>query len=333
MTCNMEGNEKFALDSAQNENLPLVSIFVIAYNQEKFIGLAIESALNQTYQNIEIIVGDDCSTDATWEMLCDYQKKFPTKVFPFRNERNLGITGNSNEVLKRCRGKYVAHMGGDDLFLPDKIAKQVAAMESDPNIVLCYHDIEVFDSETNQTIRFTNSGRGSNLTVSGFAHEVVKYVVSSGNSVMPAMSVMVRRDALPEGGYDTRVPYASDWLMWIEVLAGANQNARVVFLPEVLARYRRHESNITNRPEVYRADPLVTLAIAEAKVPWLAPYIRIAWARARYLRGVQEIRDGNRQEGRFLLIQSARLALVSVKLFYWLVVSFVPGIERLRKKL
>jgi glycosyltransferase involved in cell wall biosynthesis len=312
--------------------LPLVSVFVIAYNQEKFIGPALESVLNQTYENIEIVVGDDCSTDSTWEVISEYKSKYPEKIVAFRNERNLGITENSNEVLKRCRGKYVAHMGGDDLFLPDKIAKQVAVMGADENIVLCYHDIEVFQSETNATIRFWNKGKNSHSPVIGSAHHVARHLVSDGTAFMAALSVMVRRNAIPKGGYDSRVPYASDWLMWIDVLAGADENARVVFLPEVLARYRRHDNNITNRSEIYRADPYVTLAITEAKYPWLVLEVRRSVAKMRYSRGIQQILEGNYALGRIFLLESLRGAWVSPKVFYWLLVSFAPWVRSIKTR-
>lgn len=147
---------------------------------------------------------------------------------------------------------------------------------------------------------------------------------------MAALSVMVRRNAIPKGGYDSRVPYASDWLMWIDVLAGADEKARVVFLPEVLARYRRHENNITNRSEVYRADPYVTLAITEAKYPWLVPEVRKSMARMRYSRGIQQILEGNYVLGRTLLLESAREAWVSPKFFYWLLVSFIPQVRNIK---
>ncbi len=308
---------------------PLVSVFTPTYNQEAFIAEAIESVLAQDYPNFELVIGDDCSTDGTWERVQEYQKKFPDKIVVFRNEKNLGMTENCNETLRRCRGKYIAFFAGDDLFLPGKLSKQVAAMESDPNIVLCYHDIEVFQSDTNETIRFWNHGKDSHPPETGLAHYVAKRVVRDGTAFMAALSVMLRRDAIPKGGYDARVPHASDWLMWIEVLAGASENAKVVFLPEVLARYRRHESNITNRPEVYRADPFVTLAIAEAKFPWLVPAARKCLARMRYSRGIQHILAGDRKLGRMLLLESLRGTLLSFKFFYWLLVSLFPALRRL----
>lgn len=310
-------------------NKSLVSIHMVTYNQRDFVGPAIESVLMQDYPCYELVIGDDCSTDGTWEIIQEYQLKYPEKIIAFRNERNIGITANCNEVLKRCSGKFIAFFAGDDLFLPGKISKQVAAMEADENIVLSYHDIEIFNSKTGEVLRYWNHGFRSHKPVVGPARLVANKVVATANSIMGAMSVMVRRDAIPHGGFDARVPYVSDWLMWIEVLAGANDSARVVFLPEVLARYRRHENNITNRSEMYIVDPYVTLAVAESKYPWLIASARKGLARLRYYRGTRFILEGKRYLGRKFLLESLKDNLVSYKFFYWLAVSFFPSIRQL----
>ena len=316
-----------------NHDGPLVSVFMPTYNHENFIAEAIESVLCQTYKNYEIVIGDDCSTDATWDIVTQYQNKYPEKIIAFRNEKNIGITNNCNKILRRCSGKYIAFTSGDDLFLPDKLAKQVAIMESDPNVILCYHDLEVFDSTTGRTIRYYNRGDRRSAPVSGLAHRVVARVVSDGNGFLGGSSVITRRDSIPEQGYDSRVPYASDWLMWIDVLAGAHDNARVVYLPLSLARYRRHQTNITNRSELYIADPYVTLAIVEAKYPCLIPAVRNSVSYLRYMRGIQEILNGNYRIGRRLLLESLRGRLVSWKIFYWLSVSFLPNIRVLVERM
>lgn len=254
--------------------LPLVSVSIIAYNQENFIRAAIESVLNQNYQNIEIVVGDDCSIDSTWDIILELQSKHPTKIVAFRNQRNLGITGNSNEVLRRCKGKYIAFMGGDDLFLPDKIEKQVAVMEADESVVLCFHNVEVFDLASNVSKGNFYSVQASS-PVYYKARDILQLVVSELN-ILAAMSVVVRRDAIPATGFESRVPVVSDWMMWIDVLANAEETAQVVFLPQVLTRYGRHDGNITNNPNFADDDKYTVLAITLAKYPWLAPAVRKA---------------------------------------------------------
>ena len=86
-------------------NKGLVSVSVITYNQEEFIEETLESILNQSYNNIEIIVSDDCSTDRTVQILKNYAKKYPNIVKPILNTENKGITENSNAALSACRGE------------------------------------------------------------------------------------------------------------------------------------------------------------------------------------------------------------------------------------
>ena len=133
-------------------NQPLVNIAIITYNQKEFLRECIESCLNQDYKNIQIVVADDCSTDGTKEMLLDYEKKYPDKFILCLSESNRGITANSNSAHFACTGKYIAWMGGDDLMLPTKLSKQVAYMEKNPECTICYHDLDVFQSETDETL-------------------------------------------------------------------------------------------------------------------------------------------------------------------------------------
>jgi hypothetical protein len=236
----------------------------------------------------------------------------------------MGITGNCRVLLPRCTGRYVSFFAGDDLFLPEKISKQVAVMEEDDLIVLCYHDVEIFDSATNRVIYYWNHGPSSTAPVTGPAHDLVRAVVAQGNGVMCGLSIMLRRNALTPSGYDDKVPTASDWLMWIEVLANAHPESRVVFLAETLARYRRHESNVSNARRKYYLDTLITLALTENSHPWLITEIAYLQARLRYSAGIQMICDGNCQLGRTYLLLSARTHIFSWKWLGWLVASYIP---------
>ena len=100
---------------------PLVSIMVITYNHVDFIGAALDSALAQTYPNIEIIVGDDGSTDGTAEIVDSYAERFPQRIRAMPRKVNTGVTGineNSSRVLRACRGKYLCVLEGDDSVIP-----------------------------------------------------------------------------------------------------------------------------------------------------------------------------------------------------------------------
>lgn len=216
-------------------SLPLVSIAIITYNQKEFLRECIESCLAQDYENIEIIVADDCSTDGTQEMLMNYKQKYTDKFFVCLSDRNLGITENSNLALNRCKGKYIAWMGGDDLMFPSKISTQVDYMESNPSCVICYHNLDVFDSYTGRTLYYFNN----KLKINGDVHTLIQKGCFNG-----ACSTMVRATSSRNTIFNSAVPVASDWLYWIEVLVGGGT---IDYIDEVLGRYRRHSNNVTDR--------------------------------------------------------------------------------------
>jgi glycosyltransferase involved in cell wall biosynthesis len=124
--------------------MPKVSVVVLTYNQKKYIGECIEGAVNQqTNFDYEILVGDDCSTDGTQEIILDYQKRFPDKVKPVLHPKNLGRNGlyNTIETLKQATGYYVAIIDGDDYFLdPLKLQKQADYLDANPTFSGSFHN-------------------------------------------------------------------------------------------------------------------------------------------------------------------------------------------------
>ena len=216
------------------KDLPIVSVAIIAYNQKDYLKACIESIIEQDYNNIEIVVADDCSTDGTQDMLKEYDEKYPNKFILRLSETNQGITNNSNLAHFSCSGKYIAWMGGDDLMLPGKLRKQVEHMESNHECNISYHNLDVFQSETNETLYYFNK---KNIHY-GDVRQILKYGTFNG-----ACSNMVRREKAPSNGFDKRIPIASDWLYWAETLMNGGE---IHYIDEVLGRYRRHENNVTN---------------------------------------------------------------------------------------
>jgi glycosyltransferase involved in cell wall biosynthesis len=282
-------------------SLPLVSVFMPCFNQERYVAQAIDSALSQDYPNLELVVGDDSSTDGTWEIVRRYQTENPTRIRAFRNERNLGITKNCNEILRRCTGKYIAFHAGDDLFMPGKLSIQVAAMER-CEAVLGYHDIDVFDSNTDQTLYHWNSGPRSRTPVTGVCREVGRRLIEDGTSFMAALSVMVLRESIPKRGFDERIRVASDWLMWIDVCNSGR--GPVVYVPNVLARYRRHAANVTSDLMRYFDDELIVLAIAEHRYPELARSVEKARRRLQYRAAIHHLAAGHKHIARYYFLRS-----------------------------
>lgn len=106
--------------------MELVSIIMPAYNSAQFIRHAVESVLAQTYTDWELLIVDDGSTDNTAEIIASYQDE---RIHMMRNELNLGAALSRNKALREAKGKYIAFLDADDLWLPEKLEKQLAFMQ------------------------------------------------------------------------------------------------------------------------------------------------------------------------------------------------------------
>ena len=219
---------------------PLVSIFVISYNGKDFLRQAIESFLAQTYGNIEICVSDDGSTDGTREILLEYKTQLGERFKYNINEKNLGITKNSNKCLELCNGEYIAYCGGDDLFLPEKIEKQVNLMMTYKDASACFSDAEIFDSISNRCISLLSMQNKKYLQFKSDVRDVIMKGCFFG-----ACTVMVRTTQIHK--FDERLIVASDWFQIVQILN--KSKGQLYYIDEVLSRYRRHDKNITNHPE------------------------------------------------------------------------------------
>lgn len=288
---------------------PLVSIHLMTYNQVKFIEDTIQSALDQTYEAIEIVVGDDGSTDGTTEIVERLAKAYPDKI-KRAGGVHVGINANANRILKACMGKYVAILNGDDLFHPDKIAKQVQWMEADQRRVLCGHDVGYFTEDA--TNPFKNQSDVGPMRSGAGAEDFLMYGVP-----FATVSVMVRRDAMPDYGFDPQLKVCLDWKMWIDCLAAGGHFG---FVDGVLGSYRVHSENSTSTwPEQIWIDAFVGLGLVEARYPHLAKACQAARARRYYQRGVAAVQGSEGSAARLALVQSLRYdPTLSWKVYAWL---------------
>lgn len=119
-----------------------VSVCVVTYNQEKYIAECLDSLVSQeTDFKFEIIVGEDCSTDGTRAIIQQYVDKYPSLIKPIFHKQNVGAVENIKQVYVAAKGKYIAHMDGDDMALPDKLQKQFDILEENSDCNVCSHDM------------------------------------------------------------------------------------------------------------------------------------------------------------------------------------------------
>lgn len=130
-----------------------VSVAMITYNHEAFVAQAIESVLvQQTDFVVELVIGEDCSTDGTRDIVADYARKYPERIRPLLHDHNLGLMGKNNlvAVYQACRGEYIAFLEGDDYWTdPHKLHKQVDFLDDHPDYVLCFHDTMIINEHGN----------------------------------------------------------------------------------------------------------------------------------------------------------------------------------------
>lgn len=213
------------------KDLPLVSICIPNYNNAEFVGEAIQSALDQTYENIEIIVADNQSTDDS----CDIIQSFNSdrRFNCYLNETNLGMVGNFREVLGKAEGKYITFLCSDDLLKKETIENAVKKLEAFPDCAFAFGNIEYIGSRQGQS-RF----KFPEILEAG---EWVKASIKAGgNQAYIAGTVFRKFDEKPENAIVDLVFF--DWYLWLKL--GKN---KVLFADEIVASHRYHENNQTGK--------------------------------------------------------------------------------------
>lgn len=202
---------------------PILSIAVITYNQEKYIAQTLDSILNQKHTySYEIIVGDDCSTDSTGNILKSYEDKYPGLIKVLRNKENKGIIGNYFNVIAHCSGEYIMECAGDDYWLPGKIEYQISLMKA-KSIDMLY--TRVFTED--------DYGRRSKW---GFNNTTTTSLFKSNK--IPAVSVCFKSSTI--NSYIKEVnPVSKNWLMedypfWLWI----SKNGTIYFSKKITAVYR-----------------------------------------------------------------------------------------------
>ncbi|HEY5113188.1 MAG TPA: glycosyltransferase, partial [Coriobacteriia bacterium] len=192
---------------------PLVTIGIPSYQCADFIAEAVASALSQDFTDLEVVVVDDASKDATLEVLARFDDP---RLRVLVNDGNIGPGRNWNRVLEEARGRYVRVMGCDDVLLPGSVSAQVAAMEADPGVVIVTGPRILVTEKGRRIMRRGNGDfRGR---VDGA--EAGRTMVQRGsNLVGEPCAALLRSSAVQQvGGFNEGNPYSIDMEMWLRLL-------------------------------------------------------------------------------------------------------------------
>lgn len=204
-------------------NRPVISVCMITYNQEEYIAQAIEGVLMQkTNFPIELIIGEDCSTDQTRAICLEYQQKYPHIIRLLNREHNLGMIQNFALTLRACRGKYIALCEGDDYWIDCyKLQKQVDFLESNENYVLIFHQADIL----------MPNGETWNYNIPK-NHENLIDLVTHGNYIQTASVVF--RNILSSFPSEFYLSPAGDYFLYI-LLA---ENGKIKYFDDKMSVYR-----------------------------------------------------------------------------------------------
>lgn len=231
--------------------MSLVSIVVPAFNQARFLGQAIDSALAQTHHDLEVIVVDDGSTDGTPEVCAAYVGD--PRVVMLRQE-NAGVGAARNRGAREARGEYLTFLDADDFFLPEKCAAQAALLDSEADLAFVYCDIVPVDEDGAPSPEPYSVGE-SRHALHG---DILPSLVLGG--YFPPHAVMMRRAVFERlGGFDPALGGHADLDLWLRA-AAAGHGAR--YLDERLACYRSHPAGMSRD----RAHMAATRTAALAKL-------------------------------------------------------------------
>lgn len=292
---------------------PLVSVVVPTFNRLPLLREALGSILHQTLKEIEVIVVDNLSTDGTEEFLSSHPDP---RVRSFRNP-NFGIIAtNRNFGIRAARGTWVAFLDSDDLWLPDKLEKQVRFLQENPETAWVFGDIELFEHETGRS-------SGDVTPPLGRRKGWLGPDLLLGNFIATA-TIMVRRDVLLEVGcFDERpeLKRREDWDLWLRVSA-RHQGG---YLPEVVARYRSHGANETKGedPKKVFASNCVAIERAVEFAPTVfTPHKRLAIAKMLTLCGKDQIYMNDFPAARRSFKKAIRHDFRAWRAYFWLLVTF-----------
>jgi glycosyltransferase involved in cell wall biosynthesis len=266
----------------------LCSVVVAAYNVERYVGPAVESALSQTYSEVEVIVVNDGSTDDTGAALEPFRGRIR-----YVEQPNKGLAAARNRGLREASGEYVAILDADDLWLPNRLERVIGFLEDRPDIGFATSDAFFLSDASSERRRYYDELPG------GFRARDQAYWILDYNFIL-GMAVVRRSLFARYGIFDETLRTSEDWDLWIRFILGGE---RAGLLDEPLAYYRRRPGalSLDERRIIEDALFIVERAVSRPEVreiPRLGTTL--------YRRGLQSLAIGDRVRARKFFSIAAR---------------------------
>ncbi|MFO0763943.1 MAG: glycosyltransferase [Candidatus Gracilibacteria bacterium] len=237
--------------------MPKISIITTAYKHEKFIAQTIDSILNQSFSDWELLIGDDSPDNATWQIIEQYTKKYPDKIRAWHHSPNKGIVDNMNFLIKHIAPEthYVSFLEGDDMYTPDNLEKKMSVFKEMQSLDIIYTDFLQINEKSILKSRnyflFTLKNK-SRFLPRGMSRLSVVNLLGNGNPIQSFGSVIITKKViddffpvdLAELGTSMFGPF--DYFLWLKIFPGKE----VFHLDKPLFLYRVHSGNFVKNINV-----------------------------------------------------------------------------------
>ena len=248
---------------------PLISVIIPAYNHEAYVEEALQSVFDQTYTNIELIVINDGSKDKTGERIQNFINNQQRRVI-FINKPNEGVCKTINLGLSLATGAYVALLASDDCWLPERLSLQLQFMLSNSNIGMVFSDAWFIQYNEKTTIRWSDYRSKLRQYFKNSIQNTDMHRLLLTTSIVPALTVLVRRDVFETVGFFDENLLFEDADMWIRVA----KDYPLAYIDQPLAYYRVHGNNLSNN----------TMFMVRGWIQTLLKHLRLDPYRGRPLR-------------------------------------------------
>ncbi len=215
--------------------MPKLSVIIAAYNHEKYVRRTVESILNQTFCDIEVVAIDDGSTDKTPQILEEFAPDI--RVI---HQKNVGIVATRNKGYSLTNGEYICFIDSDDVIASDRFEKQIKLLDATPSAGLIYSDALIIDENEEPIGRFSEIYKPY--------HKNIAKNLFCRYCFIPAITVTTRRSVFDKTGPLWGPDRICDYLKWIEIALISN----VAYIPEALGSWRRHSACLSLEADTER---------------------------------------------------------------------------------
>ena len=213
-----------------------VSVIITSYNYEQYIKEVIESVLNQTFADFELIIIDDCSTDNSAEIIKEFNDK---RIKFFQNDKNYGLKYSIQKAVELAQGEWIAFLESDDIWTLNTLETRLTYAEKYPEVGIIFNDVEEFgDTEWLKAVKNNFTRTRKILNKKKFPKNIF-HDINVHNLIMTFSSVMIKHDLFENLNFNTPIDALLDWWIYIHI----SYHTDAYYIKEKLTKWRQHRQS------------------------------------------------------------------------------------------